>query len=54
MRVVVRIIAIALALALGFIFLGPLAPEGTFVQEWSVSLREVMNAWWGFPFGLPG
>ncbi|MDH3518251.1 MAG: hypothetical protein OEM66_04950, partial [Acidimicrobiia bacterium] len=52
-RIVVRILAIALALALAFIFLGPLAPEGTFIEEWSISLREVMNAWWGFPFGLP-
>ncbi len=52
-RMLVRIIAIALGVALAFIFLGPLAPEGSFIEEWSVSLRDVMNAWWGFPFGLP-
>ncbi len=53
-RALVRIIAIALAVTLAFVFLGPLAPKGTFVAEWSGSLRDVMNAWWGFPLGPPG
>jgi hypothetical protein len=46
---------IALALLVGlaaFIFLGPLAPEGTFLADWSKGLRETMNAWWGFPLGF--
>lgn len=54
MRTFVRLLAIALALVLAFAFLGPMAPEGTFVRDWAVGMREAMNAWWGFPMGLPG
>jgi hypothetical protein len=35
------------------IFLGPMAPDGSFLSDLSLSIREVFNAWWGFPLGLP-
>lgn len=54
MRLFVRILAIGLLLVAVFAFAGPYAPEGTFLRDWATSFREVLNAWWGFPMGLPG
>lgn len=53
MRLFVRVIAAALLVLLAIIFLGPMAPRNTFFYDVSVTIREAMNAWWGFPFGLP-
>ena len=53
MRLLVRVVAIGLVILLGLIFLGPMAPTDSFVAEWSSAIRQALNAWWGFPFGLP-
>lgn len=53
MRIFVRLLVIALGLLLALIFLGPMAPEGTFIAELAGTIRQALNAWWGFPLGLP-
>lgn len=54
MRVLVRLLAVVVGVALAIGFLGPMAPEGSMFEEWGSAFREALNAWWGFPFGLPG
>ncbi|MGQ0847660.1 MAG: hypothetical protein ACT4OP_00810 [Actinomycetota bacterium] len=54
MRLVVRLTALALVLVLALIFLGPMAPTGSFVNDMAQSIRQALGAQWGFPFGLPG
>ena len=52
MRFIVRLAAVVLSFLALFVFVGPSLPEGFIVREWAVDLREVMNAWWGFPLGI--
>jgi hypothetical protein len=54
MRIFVRILAVALLLTAVFAFAGPYAPEGSFLHDWASAFREALNAWWGFPLGVPG
>lgn len=54
MRWFVRILAIGLILLAAFALAGPYAPEGSFIRDLATGFREVLNAWWGFPLGLPG
>lgn len=53
MRAFVKLVAVVLILLLALLFLGPMAPEGTFIADLSKGMRETFNAWWGFPLGLP-
>ena len=49
MRWFIRIVLLALAGLMAFAFLGPLAPEGTFIREWAVAFREAIPSVWGYP-----
>lgn len=53
MRAFVKLVAVVLILFLALLFLGPMAPEGSFIADLSKGMRETFNAWWGFPLGLP-
>ena len=52
MRLIVRVAAVVLSGMTLFLLAGPYLPESWIVREWAVDLRQVMNAWWGFPAGL--
>lgn len=54
MRLFIRALVVMLGLTIAFALLGPMAPAGSIVRDWAESFREALNAWWGFPFGLPG
>jgi hypothetical protein len=54
MRALVKLVVVVLVLVAAIVFLGPMAPEGTFIADLSKGMRETFNAWWGFPLGLPG
>ena len=54
MRLIVRLTAVVLVGFLALVFVGPMFPETSFVGDWSRAMREIFNAWWGFPLGLPG
>ncbi|HKX75289.1 MAG TPA: hypothetical protein VJR05_07850 [Acidimicrobiia bacterium] len=53
MRLLFKLAAAVLAGLVAFVVLGPMAPPGSFISDAALGLREVFNAWWGFPFGLP-
>jgi hypothetical protein len=53
MRWIVRLAAMVLIATLAVVLLGPMFPAGSFIGDWSRGLREALNAWWGFPLGLP-
>jgi hypothetical protein len=53
-KLIVRLAALTLVALLAVIFIGPMFPETSLVGDWSRAMREVFNAWWGFPLGLPG
>lgn len=53
MRWFVRVLALLLLGFLGLVILGPRLPEGFFLRDVAIDLRDVMNAWWGFPLGPP-
>ena len=53
MRVFVRLVALALVALLALLFLGPMAPQGTFFSDFSLNMREALNIHWGMPLGYP-
>lgn len=54
MRVLMWLVAVATLGAVGVVVLGPMLPTDTFLHDWAVSFRRALDAWWGFPLGLPG
>jgi hypothetical protein len=53
MRLVVRLLAAGVGTLFLLVMLGPSAPEGWVLHDWAVAARQALNAWWGFPLGLP-
>lgn len=51
MRWLIRIAAAVLLALLAIAFLGPLAPEGTFVRDWAEAFRRAIPSFWGYPIG---
>lgn len=54
MRWFIRVVIIALMGIMAFTYLGPLAPEGTFIREWSLAFREAIPAFFGYPVRVAG
>ena len=54
MRTFYRIIAVVVVGAVLFVGVGPLLPAGNPVKEAADAFLGALNAWWGFPLGLPG
>lgn len=54
MRWFIRIVIIVLMGLMAFTYLGPLAPEGTVVREWSLAIREAIPAFFGYPLPANG
>jgi hypothetical protein len=52
MRWIIRIAAAVLLVLLAIAFLGPLAPEGTFVRDWAEAFRRAIPSSWGYPIGV--
>lgn len=52
MRLLVRLVVLAIVGLGAFALGGPMLPDGFFIREWAENMREVMNAWWGFPLGF--
>ncbi len=50
-RVLVRIALVVAVLLAAFLFLGPLAPDGSVIERLSRELGNVFRAWLGIPFG---
>ncbi|MGH8925933.1 MAG: hypothetical protein ACRDWA_15045 [Acidimicrobiia bacterium] len=48
-----RFVALALVAVFALILLGPMAPQGTFLSDFSLNMREALNIHWGLPFGYP-
>ncbi|MDH3193502.1 MAG: hypothetical protein OEY55_04230 [Acidimicrobiia bacterium] len=49
---VVLLVRLVLLVAVGlglFIVLAPLAPDGSWLEDAGLSLRDIMSAWWGQP-----
>lgn len=54
MRTFYRILGVVVLAAVLFVGVGPLLPDGNPIREASDAFLGALNAWWGFPFGLPG
>jgi len=53
-RTFYRILGIVVVAAVLFVGIGPLLPDGNPIKEAADSFLGALNAWWGFPLGLPG
>jgi len=53
LRKLVLVAFLGLVVLAVFVFLGPSLPDGSWVHEASGNIRDALNAWWGFPLGLP-
>ena len=54
MRNLYRILGVLVLAAVAFVALGPLLPAGNPIGDAADTFLEALNAWWGFPLGLPG
>jgi len=53
LRKLVLVAFLGLVVLAVLVFLGPTLPDGSWVRDASGHIREALNAWWGFPLGLP-
>ena len=54
MRNLYRIIGVLVLAAVAFVAVGPLLPAGNPIRDAAEAFLDALNAWWGFPFGMPG